>query len=246
MIGIVVVSHSRPLAEAAVALALTCGTAGGDLRVAVAAGVQDGAELGTDAAAVAQAIASLDSPDGVLVLMDLGSAVLSAQLAVELLDGMTVGPVRLSPAPLVEGLVAAAACAAAGADLDTVAVQALNALAGKQELLGVPDPGPATRPPARPVNGRLTRDVPVNDPIGLHLRSASALAALVSAYDAQVRVAVAGGRGPVAGDSLTDLLTLGAQPGAVLHLEARGPEAAEVLEAVAELAAGGFGAERSA
>lgn len=244
MIGIVVVSHSRPLAEAAVALALTCGTGVPDLRVAIAAGVQDGAELGTDAAAVADAITALDSPDGVLVLMDLGSAVMSAQLAVELVEGATVGPVRLSPAPLVEGLVAGAACAAAGGDLDRVATQAMNALAGKQELLGVSAAVPATPPPARPVNGRLTRDVPVSDPIGLHLRPASALAALVSAYDAQVRVTVVGGQGPVAGDSLTDLLTLGAEQGAVLHLEARGPEAAEVLDAVAELAASGFGAER--
>ncbi|MFM9709873.1 PTS-dependent dihydroxyacetone kinase phosphotransferase subunit DhaM, partial [Streptomyces galilaeus] len=75
------VSHSRPLAEAAVDLALRMG--GDDPpAVRVAAGGPDG-DLGTDATAIAAALDEVDSGDGVLVLMDLGSALLSAEMALE-------------------------------------------------------------------------------------------------------------------------------------------------------------------
>ena len=84
MIGIVVVSHSRPLAEAAVALASAL-LPGGGPEIAVAAGASDDS-LGTDVAAISMAIQGVDSDEGVLVLLDLGSAILSTELAVEFLD----------------------------------------------------------------------------------------------------------------------------------------------------------------
>ena len=114
MIGIVVVSHSAALAEAAVALADEMVHGTGPV-VAVAAGAAGG--FGTDATEVRRAIEKAASPDGVLVLMDLGSAVLSAELALELGAPFELA-VRLSPAPVVEGLVAAVVRAAGGADLD--------------------------------------------------------------------------------------------------------------------------------
>nr|WP_246598226.1 hypothetical protein [Nocardia tengchongensis] len=107
MIGVVVVSHSRALAEAAVALAVGL-LPDQAVSVRIAAGLS-AAEFGTDAVAVAEAITAADSGDGVLVLMDLGSAVLSAATALDLLESPV--RVRLSAAPLVEGLVAALAAA---------------------------------------------------------------------------------------------------------------------------------------
>ena len=98
MIGVVVVSHSRALAEAAVALASEMVPADVPLRVAVAAGVGDGG-FGTDAAAVAAAVETVDGPDGVLVLLDLGSAVLRAELAIELLPPEIACRVWVSAAP---------------------------------------------------------------------------------------------------------------------------------------------------
>ena len=78
------------------------------------------------------------SDDGVLVLMDLGSALMSAEFAIELL-GETRGKVLMSEAPLVEGAVAAAAAASGGASLEEVAAEARGALAMKSSQLGVPD-----------------------------------------------------------------------------------------------------------
>jgi phosphoenolpyruvate---glycerone phosphotransferase subunit DhaM len=139
-VGLVVVSHSRALADAAVELARGM-LPGRDLAVEVAAGDIDGG-LGTDATAIAEAMTAVDGGDGVVVLMDLGSAVLSAETALDLLDDDARERVVLSPAPLVEGLVGAVVTAAAGASRAQVAAEALRGLAPKQaHLAGGPADG---------------------------------------------------------------------------------------------------------
>jgi PTS hybrid protein len=133
-VGLVVVSHSRPLAEAAVTLARQM-LPSADVTIEVAAGTDDGG-LGTDAVAVSEAMVAADSGDGVVVLMDLGSAVMSAETALELLGDDVRDRVHLSAAPLVEGLVGAVVVAAGGADRERVAAEALLGLAPKQAHLG--------------------------------------------------------------------------------------------------------------
>ena len=83
-----------------------------------------------------QAIESVYSEDGVLVLMDLGSAVLSAETALETAGRRPAGTVHLCPAPLVEGAVAAVSQAAAGATLAEILREARNALAAKAAQAG--------------------------------------------------------------------------------------------------------------
>jgi multiphosphoryl transfer protein len=137
-VGIVVVSHSRPLGRAAAELARE--VVGTDVPIAVAAGLDD-TTPGTDAAAIATAIATTDRGAGVVVLMDLGSAVLSAEMALDLLDDVgadpaTRGRTLLCPGPLVEGLVVAAATASTGADRHRVSADAAAALGPKRTHLG--------------------------------------------------------------------------------------------------------------
>lgn len=138
MTGIVVVSHSRPLAEAAVDLARQMVRDGGP-RIEIAAGVQDPETdqlgLGTDAAAISAAIEEADDGQGVVVLMDLGSAILSARTALEFTEPDIVERTRLSWAPLVEGLVGAVVTAASGADPAEVAAQAEVASEAKRQQL---------------------------------------------------------------------------------------------------------------
>jgi PTS hybrid protein len=122
-VSLVLVSHSRQLAEGARELAGQMTQ--GKVKIAVAGGTADG-RLGTDANAILAAIEEVRSPDGVLVLVDLGSAVLSTQMAIEQLpDGD--GRVLLSNAPFVEGAVIAAVEASIDTDLDGVAAAALGA-----------------------------------------------------------------------------------------------------------------------
>jgi len=138
-VGIVVVSHSRALGRAAADLAWEV-TGDADVPVAVAAGL-DETTMGTDAAAIATAIVQVDRGAGVVVLMDLGSAVLSAETALDLLDEVgadpaTRGRTLLCPGPLVEGLVVAAATASTGADRHRVSADAAAALGPKRTHLG--------------------------------------------------------------------------------------------------------------
>lgn len=123
MIGIVLVSHSASLAEGLADMARQI--TGGDVRVLAAGGGPEGT-LGTDGDRIAAAIRAAEAGDGVLVLVDLGSAVLSvrALLADGDLDGARV---ILADAPLVEGAIAAAATASIGADLDAAAAAAREA-----------------------------------------------------------------------------------------------------------------------
>lgn len=235
MIGIVVVSHSRALADAVVELA-TQMTPDDGPTVAVAAGA--GGALGTDATAVAEALTEAASPDGVLVLMDLGSAVMSAELAIELadLDGTEVW---LSPAPLVEGLVAAVVRAAGGADLATVAREAESALKPKQSALHEP----ADAGPFEAAGGATTPDASVTltliNPTGLHARPAAQLATALGRLDAEVVVAANGRQAD--GASSLELLTLGTEKGAEITVSATGPDAYRAIDTTRTLVEEGFG-----
>jgi dihydroxyacetone kinase phosphotransfer subunit len=124
LVGIVVVSHSAQIAAGTVELARQM--AGDDLRIEAAGGTADGS-LGTDAAAIMAAIVAADGGAGVLVLMDLGSAVLATQTALELLGADVAARVRLSRGPLVEGAVVAAVQASVGDDLAAVLAAAEEA-----------------------------------------------------------------------------------------------------------------------
>jgi multiphosphoryl transfer protein len=166
VIGVVVVSHSAQLAKAAVELASEM-VRGGGPRLAVAAGVYDGS-FGTDATRIAEAIGEVASPDGVLVLVDLGSAVLSAGLALELIDLPGI-EVRVTSAPFVEGLMAGLVVAAAGGSLDEVEREALSSLDSKRGQLG----DPAGVPVSAAESGEFTLDLRLRNPSGLHIRPAS-------------------------------------------------------------------------
>jgi PTS hybrid protein len=91
-----------------------------EVRVLAAGGTDDG-EIGTSATKIAAAIEAADSGDGALVLFDLGSALLSARMAIEELIGDEYrGRVRISEAPLVEGAVIGAVQASTGSSLEKV------------------------------------------------------------------------------------------------------------------------------
>jgi len=123
-VGLVVVSHSAQLAEGVVELAGQM--ARGQVRLEAAGGADDGT-LGTSIAKVTNAIAKADSSDGVLVLVDLGSAALVAEMAIEQLPSARRARIRLTSAPLVEGAVVAAVEASIGSSLDQVAATAEQA-----------------------------------------------------------------------------------------------------------------------
>ncbi len=239
-VGIVVVSHSRPLARAAVALAAEM-VHGREFRVAVAAGL-DESTFGTDAVQIKSAIEEMDGPDGVVVLMDLGSAVLSAELALDLLDDPTARDrVVLCPAPLVEGLVVAAVAAAGGAAATEVASEARAALMGKTaHLSSGPEPD-SDSDPVPPTAADVVAVFTVDNVHGLHARPAARLVSEVRGLDAVVRVRnLTTGSAAVPASSLSRVATLAALHGHRVEVLASGPQATDAVEHVLALAARRF------
>ena len=261
MTGLVVVSHSRALADSAVALAMEM-VAGSGVRIEVAAGLDNG-ELGTDAAAIVGALEAADDGSGVVVLMDLGSAVLSAEMALEMVDPDLADRVLLSPGPFVEGLVVAAVAAAGGAAPQRVAAEARRALAAKDQQLGA-SPAADDRPrsagsaaegrPAAPADtaggeaDTASGEFTLANPHGLHARPAARMVAEAQRLTAAGSLTLllrnlSTGTGPVEADSMLELMTLGAERGHRVEVTAHGPGSRAAVSVVLELAGRGFDEE---
>lgn len=113
MVGVVIVSHSAKVAEGARELALQMA---GQVPVAAAGGLPDGG-IGTDFQRVLEAVKSVASPDGVVILFDMGSALMTAEMVAESVEGVEV---RLADGPVVEGAIVAAVSAAIDMDLEGI------------------------------------------------------------------------------------------------------------------------------
>ncbi|MFB6815734.1 PTS-dependent dihydroxyacetone kinase phosphotransferase subunit DhaM [Streptomyces sp. NPDC056347] len=127
VVGIVLVSHSGPVAEAVAELAGGLAAGGATAPVAAAGGLPGGG-LGTSAELIAAAARSVDSGAGVALLVDLGSAVLTVKSMLAEGDELPDGS-RLVDAPFLEGAVAAVVTASAGGDIEAVAAAASEAYA---------------------------------------------------------------------------------------------------------------------
>lgn len=122
-VGIVLVSHSAALAEGAAELAAQ--VSGGTVAVIPAGGTDDG-RLGTSAAKVTRAVKLADAGAGVVIVPDLGSAVLTVRALLGE-PGDLPAPVEIADAPFVEGVVAATVTAAGGGDIKAVLAAAEEA-----------------------------------------------------------------------------------------------------------------------
>jgi multiphosphoryl transfer protein len=236
VVGIVIVSHSGTLAEGVRELAAEM--AGPDVRIELAGGLAEEGALGTDAVRVMEAIGRADTGDGVLVLMDLGSAVLSAETALDFLTPEQRESVLLCEAPLVEGAVAAAVAARLGQPLAEVAQEARGGLQGKVAQLGAGEPAaPGPAGTSAPLEEGLTLRLDIRNPLGLHARPAARFVQTAAGFDANVQVLnLTSGRGPASGRSLNGLATLGIRQGHEIMVSAHGPQAAAALDALAALA----------
>jgi len=123
MVSLLIVAHSAQLAAGVREFAEQ--VAGGKVQIADAGGAANGS-LGTSVDRIQERLRQVASPDGTLVLVDLGSAVLSVEMAIEVLGA---GRVQISDAPLVEGAYLAAIEASVDASLEETATAALQARA---------------------------------------------------------------------------------------------------------------------
>ncbi|MEH2015456.1 phosphoenolpyruvate--protein phosphotransferase [Nostoc sp.] len=250
MIGIVIVSHSKQLALGVRELAAQM--VHGQVPIAVAAGIEDPENpLGTDPIQVYEAIASVFSDDGVLVLMDLGSALLSAEMAIEFLPEAQQQRVYLCEAPLVEGAIAAVVAAAAGRDIHQVMAEARGALLAKATQLGVvSSPLSVVSSNTPTTNGESpTQEIRliVSNRLGLHARPAAQFVATAARFQSQILVQnLTRNTELVRGDSINQVTTLGVRQGHELVITATGSDADEALAALQALFANNFGEDNIA
>ncbi|HEM6740581.1 TPA: dihydroxyacetone kinase phosphoryl donor subunit DhaM [Citrobacter farmeri] len=242
MVNLVIVSHSARLGEGVGELAQQM-LMGDGCKIAIAAGIDDPQNpIGTDPIKVMEAIESVADTDHVLVMMDIGSALLSAETALDLLDPTIAAKVRLCAAPLVEGTLAATVSAAAGADIDKVIADAMNALEAKREQLGLPSS--ASEPRITPSfcaqeASAKSVSVVIKNPNGLHVRPASRLVASLSAFNADLLLEKNGKC--VTPDSLNQISLLQVRCHDTVRLLASGEQADDALAAFSRLAAENFG-----
>lgn len=219
-VGLVIVSHSARLAEGVRELAAQMAP---DVRVQPAGGMGNDA-IGTDFERVSTALSDADSGSGAVLLYDLGSAKMVAELAVESLGD----PARavVAEAPLVEGAVAAAVAAQGDSDARGVARAAESAAAA--------EPGEAVAAEPEP-SGQVQEDLELTNEVGLHARPAALLARSLTGLQAEVEVAL-GDKAPVQATSVLGLMGLGARRGDTVQLRATGPDAQQALDRIRELA----------
>jgi len=239
MVGLVLVSHSKALSRALEDLVRQVSSK--DIPVSAAGGIGDNrTTFGTDAVNIFEAIESVFSPEGVVVLMDLGSAILSAETAVELLSEKMRPHIRICAAPIVEGAIAAGVQISLGSDLETVCREATQALTPKIQHLDGSD-----EKLAKPVADDLARpqaadwqeiELAVNIAHGLHARPAARFVQTAATFVARIQVKKLGSpKDPVSADSLNSLAMLGVNRGDRIVVSATGPDAQKALEALATL-----------
>ncbi len=246
MIGIVIVSHSAKLAEGVVELAREMG--GNDLLMQGVGGINSPSQhLGTDPVMILEAIEKVYSADGVLVLMDLGSALLSAEMAIEMLPPQKARVVRLCDAPLVEGAVAAAVQARLGSPIEQVIQEAKGALIAKETHLGdttlVEDAEKQLPMQQESTGQKYELRIKVDNPLGLHARPAARFVQTAGSFaGAEIYVQnQTTGRGPVSAKSINGVTTLGVQQGHDILITASGSQAQPALAALQILADNNFG-----
>ncbi|NJR14462.1 MAG: phosphoenolpyruvate--protein phosphotransferase [Calothrix sp. CSU_2_0] len=243
MVGIVIVSHSKQLAEGLRELAAQM--VHGQVPLAVAGGVDDAENpLGTDVIQVHQAIESVYSDSGVVVLMDMGSALLSAEMALEFLTEAQRQKIHLCEAPLVEGAIAAVVAAAAGGNIERVMAEARGALMAKASQLGVNLLPPTSNEQIPIPETQQTKEIhlAVSNRMGLHARPAAQFVATSSRFQAQIKVRnITKKTEYVRADSINQVAMLGVRHGHELAISASGIDADAALAALQALVEDNFG-----
>ncbi|WP_375753667.1 dihydroxyacetone kinase phosphoryl donor subunit DhaM [Vibrio sp. HN007] len=243
MVSLVIVSHSKRLAEGVLELASQMSQ--GKVKMAIAAGIDDPDNpIGTDPIAVMSAIEEVYSPDGVLVLVDMGSAILSTDMALELIDPEMAESVHVCAAPLIEGAMAAAVSAAGGMSLKEVLSETHSAIFAKYETLEQLDALPAsknTKESESEVNLEADHkfDWTIQNPNGIHARPASAIVSVATQFESEMWLVK--GDKQISAKSMNNITLLGVKQGDTISCLAKGSDAAEAVTAFAELAQSHFG-----
>ena len=258
MVGIVIVSHSVKLAAGVKELAQQMIQT--DVPLAIAAGIDDPENpFGTDALQIQTAIESASDPSGVIVLMDLGSAILSAEMALEFLSEEEREKVRLCEAPLVEGAIAAVVAASSGASLEEVLASArtslnpkISQLTGDNTLLkeaksslNLPNMGSFDQSQTEEtaiISPEHSVKLTIINPYGLHARPAASFVTRASGFHSEIKLQNLTTQSQIVNaKSINQVMLLEVRQGHEIVVSATGEDATKALAALQEIVKAGFG-----
>ena len=243
-VGLVIVSHSEKLASGVAELAqqMTQGAI-----TIVAAGGAGNNVIGTSAETIQQAIEQADGPDGILILLDMGSAILSTEVALEMLTDEQRSRVLLSFAPIVEGALAASLDATLGHSLKEVKAAAENAASKEylkklkpltQEEEEVAESEPTAQPTDTLPADALAKHYTLNNPAGLHARPIALVIQTAAKFNALVEIQA--NKRTARATSLLELLALAARKGDTILIRTSGQDAQAALDALSALIEASF------
>jgi phosphoenolpyruvate-protein phosphotransferase/dihydroxyacetone kinase phosphotransfer subunit len=245
LVGIVIIAHSHELASGVRNMALQM-CRDQKIVIAVAGGLEDNT-LGTSFEKIEQAIGDAYCDEGVLILMDLGSAVMTAQMALETLPPEKQSRIRLSNAPLVEGAIAAVAAAASGKVIDEVQNAAERVLTDIPKIetsyhtrQGVSEDLSTEHISTGPVH---STDIRIINSSGLHARPAMQLVKVASTFRSHITLQNLTRQRASVDAKMPMQVAFGAAAkfGDILRITAVGNDAEQALKRLSELVAKGFG-----
>ena len=243
MVSIIIVSHSKLLALGVQELARQMTQ--GKIQIEIAAGVDDIENpIGTDAVAIMQAIEDVYCSDGVLLMVDMGSAILSAEMALELIDIEQAKNVYICAAPIMEGTMSASIAAAAGMPIAQVLNEAHSALVAKYKLLNQDDFLPCQLSNENVIEDIISDEAlefvfTVSNLHGLHARPSAAIIGTIANFDAEAKLYK--GENVANAKSLNSITLLGARLGDTITLKAHGTDAKALISAFSDLEKNNFG-----
>ncbi|MBA7531704.1 PEP-dependent dihydroxyacetone kinase, phosphoryl donor subunit DhaM [subsurface metagenome] len=187
MVGIVIVAHSRKLAEGLKELADQMSQ--GRVSIVAAGGLDNNNTIGTSVDRILKAINDAYQDEGVLVLMDLGSAVLSTKMAIQMLPPEKQAKVVMSEAPIVEGSIAAVVEASIGSTLEKVDSTARNVVTkakvtGQIPLVYIKSPEVSVK--EGPLADKIV--LTLTNKMGLHARPAAVFVQSASKFKSNILV----------------------------------------------------------
>lgn len=242
MISIVVVSHSAKLAESVCELAQQ--VAQGSVKMAFAGGVDDDeCPFGTDAIKILKAIESVYTDEGVLVMADIGSSIMSAETALEFIGDDKRDNIRLCEAPLIEGTIVAAALVAAGASFDQIEQEACSACDVKIQHFGRKKSSQEIKVAVSSSStGSWEKIITVSNPMGLHARPAAQCVMAASRFNSSLLMYNLDNEDEAANVlSINQIARLGVRQGHRVRLVAHGDDAKDAVTFLENLFRSNFG-----
>lgn len=242
MVNLIFVSHSNELAEATSKYIKEITKSKNSIAFCGGVGV-DKKEFGTDPIDILNIIEEVYSEDGVIIFCDMGSALISSQLAISMLDENKQPNVKITSAPFVEGGIIASIQASLNKKINDIILESLESLSSKKsyvEYEGYLQNSQNDNGKNERVENLLKdykkREYKITLNNGFHSRPVFQLINIVTNSKSSVYIAnKTKNKGPIQADNITKITLLNMEYNDTMEVYAKGEDTDEVFNKIQEL-----------